>query len=338
MQHRNLLIAAIVCVAAPSAAIPPPPKPTDLPPVDVRAEASALEDHWQVTCAGRTPARCDVVARFVRSRGDTAGRAEEVPLPPQLQDPSVTVDGAAVEVRDHLLMLPPGPETITIEVRAQVRVHSMRRGSLVAPAIQLRHLAFHVGDHEDRYSLTIVRARRPAPNYRVTVDAIGHDGLTASAWVDDSAKRMFAGEDPDGFPAGAASFVSPADDVHFGGPYVGVGSRLGHDELRVRLGLEAGLEDYLLFGVAYDTDVDHYHIVAPYAEVSTRGFVYLPFTFSAGAGLPIHFGEGGGGDGEIGVRLQVGVHLLVLGFVASFDLWPDRADGADATLLGVLTL
>jgi len=323
-------------------AVPAPPPPVILEPPESDLPGSSLQDQWTATCEGPEPVDCDVSGRFLRARDPASELLLRVPLPERGELLSATLDGAPLERRANALVIPPGPSPVTITMRYRVGVWSQRsHNSMVISGLRMRHLVLFQGRDSDTFELWVAEAHnRPTNGYSSVVVPAARGGLDATTMTGDRPRaRGLYDVDVDVEPLGArlVTFRREADTFRFGGPLVGFGSSLGDDaEFRLRLGLEGGIGETFIVGLAFDTDFDDDqgdHILAPQLEVSTPGIVFLPITVGVGLGLPIDLGRG-----DIGARIILSTQLVFFGFAATFDIWPGRTDGLDTTLMLTISL
>lgn len=362
MIRNHLLILALSLVpalASPAAlAMAPPRPPTPLYPPELDVPQSALSDAWTLTCRSRTASHCDVHGLFVFARPtdapahlrliDSHERTIHLALTPASDEPiglrlvdsqvltldRVLVDGTPAQAdEDGAISIEPGEKPVTIELFAAVPIVGTSDSGYVIPAIHARHLAAHVGRHREDFAYAVhtaaaARQRPGAYTHDVQVETAG--GLRSRT------ARQPPTKDDGSSDYTEVTVTHPGSRAHFGGPMLGLGASAGHNaRFRMRTGLEMGWSTWGLASLVFDTDFHGSHVVAPQIEVSTPSLLFLPVSLSAGAGLPVQLGD----DKRIGARLNVGLHLLFVGLVTSFDLWPGRAhDQADVTVMALFTL
>jgi hypothetical protein len=114
------------------------------------------------------------------------------------------------------------------------------------------------------------------------------------------------------------SYMPPS--LHHGGPVVGIGPRIGREELRVRLGYEVGISTYMILGAAADTNFDDYVTTASTLDFATPCFLFIVPSLSAGAGVPVQFRRDVAA--RVGVRGQLGLSWPLLSLLFPIDVYP----------------
>ncbi len=363
-------IAALVALglAAPAGAMPPPAPPATLsPPLLVGEGARHTADHWVVDCGDfGHQAACRFEATFdfeVASAEPVAaifGGHQMRGVELRVAGAAVAVEPAASAVVDppaawlksgrrqrydaayYRFALPAADGVVRVEAAGEVTPVRDREGIgwLLIAAVHARHLLLHQGDYRSAYGIQLTAAgvdEAAAPDYRATAIISLHEGVVTMDGAEPDGRGSIRREvtaDPGGHAV--VDLEEAGDAVHFGGPILGLGSTTGDGaEFRLRLGVEAGALGWLLFGVTADTDFDDVGILTPQVEASTPTLLFLPLALSVGVGAPIRFGS----ETEAGVRFITGVHLLAIGFVATFDLYPGRdSDDLEVTLMARFTL
>ncbi len=342
--HLSLATLALFTALVPTEpahAIPAPPPPVILEPPESDLALSSLQDEWTATCTGPEPDACDVSGRFLRLRDLASEVLLRVPLAERGELLEATLDGTPLQRRGTALVIPPGPSPVTIAVQYRIPIWSQRRHhSMIISGLQMRHLVLFQGRESDTFELWVAEAKnRPTNGYTCMVVPAPRGGLDATTMTGDKPRArglsdVDVGVDVEPSRARLVTFRRDADTFRFGGPLVGLGSSLGDDaEFRMRLGLEGGIGETFIVGLAFDTDYDDEHVLAPQLEVSTPGIVFLPITLGAGLGLPIDLERG-----DVGARIILSTQIAIFGFAATFDIWPERRDGLDTTLMFTISL
>lgn len=108
--------------------------------------------------------------------------------------------------------------------------------------------------------------------------------------------------------------------IHNGGPVIGMGQRIGRQELRVRLGYEIGLSTFLLLGGSADTDFKDFVTAAATVDAATPVFAFIIPSISLGAGVPVQFRRDV--PPRVGARAQIGISWPILSLVFPIDVYP----------------
>ena len=105
-----------------------------------------------------------------------------------------------------------------------------------------------------------------------------------------------------------------------GGPVVGIGPRIGREELRVRLGYEVGLSTFLILGASAETNFDAYvtgALTLDLATASALGFI-PSLGIGGGAAVQARTGE----PTRAGARSQLTIAWPVLSIAFPVDVYP----------------
>ncbi len=319
---------------------PPPPPPPPLAALSVTGAALVRDAQLEVRCedvSEELPAvRCGVVARFelvaveqlelrdARARPDVGFRSD--PAPHESED-HVWVDGAPLlEVRP----LAPGQRVrVELSSAAALSAHETSSGSgWIVPAMRLRHLLFGGGPEPHLEAVSVsgqliegasvrvegsVHVRMRAPRFvRVQLD-----GATLEPDSRRDSQHLELNLSLD-LPWHAPSLLQP------GGPLLALGARFpdlrsdGGGRFLLRVGYELGFTPYFFGSVAVESDFDSL-MESVVLEAATPAVFILPGV-AAGVGVVARqFGHRGA---DAALRLQVAIHLPVLGVVADFDYWP----------------
>jgi hypothetical protein len=109
-----------------------------------------------------------------------------------------------------------------------------------------------------------------------------------------------------------------------GGPLLALGVRFpdlrseGGDRFLLRVGYELGFTPHLFASAALESDFDSL-MESVVVEAATPALFILP---GVAAGVGVVARQFGPGRADAALRLQVAIHMPVLGVVADFDYWP----------------
>ena len=112
----------------------------------------------------------------------------------------------------------------------------------------------------------------------------------------------------------------PSPVFRNGGVLLGVGGKVGNSRgLRARLGYEVAAPGWLFHGITLDTDFSDDLVVTPTWEAATSGapIAFIP-SVALGLGAPVQIRP----ELTAGVRIQLTLQWLLIGLVASFDIYP----------------
>jgi len=184
----------------------------------------------------------------------------------------------------------------------------------------------------------------PMPGIPADVIALRHPAGWESAGPR-SARRVPAGG-ADDVPARAETTAilelsPPGPVLRHGGPVFGLGAVMGSHEasgLRLRAGYEVAVaEEWLLAAISADFDPSGRLIFAATGEAATAHLLFVVPSVSLGVGLPVQVLP----RAAVGVRAVATVHLPLIGFVTTVDVFPGLASEAgrvQVTLMGRLSL
>jgi hypothetical protein len=105
-----------------------------------------------------------------------------------------------------------------------------------------------------------------------------------------------------------------------GGPVLGIGPRIGREELRVKTGYDVGLSSFMVLGGSAETNFDRYITGAVVLDAATPSFVGVIPSLSAGAGVPVQFRHGE--PTRVGARFQIGISWPLVGISLPIDVYP----------------
>lgn len=122
--------------------------------------------------------------------------------------------------------------------------------------------------------------------------------------------------------------------IDIGGPTLGVGGAFGsHAGFRLRAGWELTGPDWLLYGVAADTNFGGLWVVAPTIEAASDFILILP-SCGVGFGLPVRITP----HTAIGLRGQLSMMFAPVGLSFGVDVFPRDTRPVQMTLLGQISL
>jgi hypothetical protein len=237
------------------------------------------------------------------------------------------------------------PANGRVEVMATGKILPLRTiyGSYESDALPTRHLVLHAGDPASpMYSVHYlvspihtwaavhqmdVEVRYPS-SYEVYPSLRAGHVTQGGAWN----KREERGETIlsmklDGARAGAMKvgaisldIATPGDKIQHGGPLIGIGGVVGSGPaagFRMRAGYEIAAPTWLVESISADFDFRNRLIVTPAVEAATPGLFFIP-SLGIGAGVPVQILP----TPTVGARLLGTIQFPLLGFVASFDVFP----------------
>lgn len=295
--------------------MPEPAAPAPMPGVLVTGTAVADDVRVVVRCAvdeiGPRTARCVVVAE-ARLR---AVDAVELSLPDD-EGAVVEVDGAAAQ---GPVTLAPGEIALVTLRFERTLAESVRDTDApwIFTPVRTRHMLLgeststrHEGD--GAYGEPFVGSRLEVAGTPV-LDAEGDVQVDLAA--------------PLSLTLGLAARESSDAIVLHGGPYVGGGiwGPIDDDQSRgaLRVGYELGITDWMILGVALETDFDSLAESIVLEIASPELMIILP-SLSAGIGVVVR--ELGPRDADAALRIALGYQIFAAGAYASFDYWPAIGD------------
>jgi len=297
-----------------------------------------LEDRWEIDCMGlREGLSCRFEGRTLvalSGRGGLARLASLVPVE------ALEVDGEPNDPSRITLDLPAREGALEVTQRGTLRPRARGYDDLVLPAIHARHLLMFDGHYPGRADVALFGplAEHTAEGYVGVMIVRADPGgiLEPEPRADRGLDRdeVEVAIRPEAFAG--VTLATPGSQVHLGGIVLGLGWNLGGDEvaMRGRLGIEWGAWYWLVFGLSVDTDFADELVIAPYIELATPMLLTMPVSASVGVGAAFRALH----ELEAGARFIVGVNLLTLGFQATFDHYPGRADPWDTTLFLLISL
>lgn len=114
----------------------------------------------------------------------------------------------------------------------------------------------------------------------------------------------------------------PAPVLARGGPLAAIGGTVGGARgVRGRIGYEFAAPSWLLYSATADTNFRDRFILTPMVEAASPAILFIP-SFGFGIGAPLQVSP----EPRVGVRLQGDLHLYLLGFVTSVDIYPRSAN------------
>lgn len=105
-----------------------------------------------------------------------------------------------------------------------------------------------------------------------------------------------------------------------GGPLLGVGPRIAREELRVRAGYELSGPDYMIYGVAAETNFDTYVTAVATAEIATPNVLAIFPSFALGLGVPVQFRRAE--PTRVGGRGELTLSFPLVSFLFPVDFYP----------------
>lgn len=122
-----------------------------------------------------------------------------------------------------------------------------------------------------------------------------------------------------------------------GGPLVGMGPRIGREELRLRAGFEVSGPAFLVYGLAVETNLERYATGVATVEVATPSLFYVIPSAAFGVGLPVQWRKDE--PTRVGARGVLTLSWPVLSFLFPVDVYPtpnssgSRVEGSFLTQL-----
>lgn len=105
-----------------------------------------------------------------------------------------------------------------------------------------------------------------------------------------------------------------------GGPLVGIGPRIAREELRLRAGYEVSGPEYLIYGVAAESNLDTYFTAVATIEAATPNFLILFPSLAVGLGVPVQVRKSE--PTRVGVRGELTFSFPILSLVFPVDYFP----------------
>ncbi|MCA9589771.1 MAG: hypothetical protein KC657_30920 [Myxococcales bacterium] len=204
------------------------------------------------------------------------------------------------------------------------------------PAIVARHLAFSATSRE-RWTSSVdelIYVASPLatwagdPEIHVTIRT-----LRANDFVPQSLDGAWTESSEAGARVSRATFrASTKQNVAFrvthrpsplynGGPLVGIGPRLGREELRLRAGYEIGIGSSLIAGLAAESNLQEYVIVVPTVELASPNVIAIIPSLAIGAGMPVQARKSE--PARVGGRVMLTISWPVLSLLFPIDIYPE---------------
>jgi hypothetical protein len=105
-----------------------------------------------------------------------------------------------------------------------------------------------------------------------------------------------------------------------GGPLVGIGPRIAREELRVRAGYEISGPEFLIYGIAAESNFDTYFTGVATIEAATPNLIFIFPSLALGLGVPVQVRHAE--PTRVGGRLEFTASFPVLSFVFPVDFYP----------------
>ncbi len=204
------------------------------------------------------------------------------------------------------------------------------------PAIVARHLAFSATSRE-RWTSSVdelIYVASPLatwagdPEIHVTIRT-----LRANDFVPQSLDGAWTESSEAGARVSRATFrASTKQNVAFrvthrpsplynGGPLVGIGPRLGREELRLRAGYEIGIGSSLIAGLAAESNLQEYVTVVPTVELASPNVIAIIPSLAIGAGMPVQARKSE--PARVGGRVMLTISWPVLSVLFPIDIYPE---------------
>jgi hypothetical protein len=217
-------------------------------------------------------------------------------------------------------------------------------GGFVIPALLTRHPFVSTRERRDSryefaYALFPIRSWAGAPLVDVTVRHPRAWDWSAEgvAWTRSQKGREaieHARVDPRALATLRFSFVVAGTPLLDGGPLLGIGGRLDAQELRTRIGWEAGMPGgSLLFSAAVETNFHSRATIVPLVEGALPFLIFIP-SIGLGAGVPVQLRADQ--NTQVGGRLLFTLSLPFLSLLIPLDFYPaaPSGDGFQTSMLG----
>jgi hypothetical protein len=203
------------------------------------------------------------------------------------------------------------------------------------PAIVARHVAlastssreWETSDEEFLYLISPLRGWAGDPSVHVTVRHHSSRGFTPASPVAGwtmatdgrvtTARAVVRASSKENLRFRVEHIPLP---VHNGGPVVGIGPRIGREELRVRLGYEVGISSFLVLGASAETNFQQYVTAAMTLDAATPCVFFFIPSLAIGAGVPVQVRRGE--PARVGARGQIGMSWPILSIVLPIDYYP----------------
>ncbi len=127
----------------------------------------------------------------------------------------------------------------------------------------------------------------------------------------------------------------PEPFIHNGGPLIGLGTRLGRTEFRMRVGYELGLSNFMILGAVAETNFRDFLTAALTLEAATPVLAIIVPSLSFGAGPAVQFREDT--PTRVGGRAQIGISWPILGLSFPIDVYP-RENSSGSHVEGALVV
>ncbi len=105
-----------------------------------------------------------------------------------------------------------------------------------------------------------------------------------------------------------------------GGPLIGLGPRIGREELRVRAGYEFSGPSYLVYGLSAETNFREYMTAVASIDLATPNFIFLIPSLAVGAGVPVQLRKGE--PTRVGGRMTLTISWPLVSFLFPVDYYP----------------
>ncbi len=105
-----------------------------------------------------------------------------------------------------------------------------------------------------------------------------------------------------------------------GGPVVGIGPRIGREELRVRLGYEVGIASFMVAAASVETNFDEYLTAAMTLDFATSSLMYVIPSLAVGVGAAAQLRTHA--PTRVGGRTQLTVSWPLVSFTFPIDVYP----------------
>ena len=212
---------------------------------------------------------------------------------------------------------------------------------LIVPAVKSRHLILSNYRFEGKLGAVF---RFAAPGFRDDTYAVTLSVHFPKGWTVRPLRTDMPAENSghkfklvSSTPPG--SLIITVDHAVYPGPWrggvvLGLGAMLEREQFRFRAGYEFAMPKWLLYGFSIDTNFIDDVVLSPTIVASLPTLTLLPFSLSVGAGAAFRVTKGA----EAGVRMTTTVQLLMIGFNATFDVYPGRSTNHLETTLSALIM
>ena len=115
--------------------------------------------------------------------------------------------------------------------------------------------------------------------------------------------------------------------IMHGGPLLGIGPRIGREELRARFGYEIGGPEALVYSVAGETNFRDYVTAVATVEAASPSFVFIIPSLALGIGVPVQFRKDA--PTRVGVRGQLAISWPLVSLLFPIDVYvAENSSGA----------